>query len=252
MLVRSDGCNRAVGLPPACSWALSTSVAVAQQQDFDNPNSGGPNRNQGNFNQDGNSNSNNQQHPADVPMTHYTGREHGSLGVSLADNGRGDVWVRTVVPTSPADRAGLRPGDQILAFDNQPIHSYRDAVHAINLKGPYDQLVAHVRRNGQDGTLTAALMPHQAPGDNGNPTAMQGPAPGYFQHPQAGTTHMHVLPPPGYAGAQPTFSNAPQTGYNNQQGGNNSRGLPPLNVVGPPMRYDLGNNAGIQPTGPAF
>lgn len=276
------------------SWALAAaalmlvpagSAAFAQQQLQQPPNSFSPNppsfnsnsnggnqnfsdqnggnRNSGNqtFNDQngGNQNFGNQQHPADVPMTHYTGREHGSLGVTLSDNDHGDVWVATVVPTSPADRAGLRPGDQILAFDNQPIHSYREAVHAINLKGPYDRMVVHVRRNGQQGALTAALMPHQAPGDN--PAGMQT---GYFQHPQHGTMHTYVGPMQSYTGTpQPTFNNAssngaqgynqnPQQNGNQQQNGNNGSGFQPFTVLGPPLRHDLGNDQGIQPTGPSF
>lgn len=279
--------------PKSCAFvaaglvlALATSPGFAQQQDNFNPNfeqnfnanpnvmhpnsrnpeypnSGNPlYPNTGNPGTE-NPNLSNQQHPADVPMTHYTGREHGSLGVTLSDNGRGDVWVSTVVPHSPADRAGVRPGDQILAFDNQPIHSYREAVHAINLKGPYDQMLVHVRRNGQDAALTASLLPHQAPGDPMNATAMQGQGPGYFQHPQRGTMHTYVAPMQGYAsngGAQPTFNNnAAQAGYNQQQGGNQQQNgnqnsaFQPFKIATPPLGFDPNQTKeGIRPTGPTF
>ncbi|HEY5314762.1 MAG TPA: PDZ domain-containing protein [Pirellulales bacterium] len=240
--------------------ALSARTTFAQQQQQNNFNSN-PNG--------GNPNFNTQQDPADVPMTHYTGREHGSLGVPLSDNRHGDVWVSTVVPNSPADRAGLRPGDQILAFGNQPIHSYREAVHAINLQAPYALMAIHVRRNGHDGTLTASLMPHQAPGDRNNATAMPSQGPGYFQDPQRGTMHTYVAPMQGYANAgssQTTFNNAQQAGYNQQQqggnggqganggqDGNGGQGFRPFKVVAPPVGFDPNQSKqGIWPTGPTF
>lgn len=280
MRIHSLRCLKSCGgIVAGLALALFSGSSLAQQQGADNPNNG--NRDSGNR---GNGN---EQRPADQSYTQYSGREHGSLGVSLTDNGRGDVWVATVVPTSPADRAGLRPGDQIVGFDNHAIHSYRDAVHDINQKGPHDQLAVHVLRNGQAGTVTATLVPHQFFGPAGNGMASQGNGPGYFRHPQ-GHMQTYVVPAPGYVGGnanhQATFNSNQQSGNSNQQanydaqqnGGNNNqqngRTYNPQNggnngqqnrgsngqgfrrwvITQPPLLDDTGNNAGIQPTGPSF
>jgi membrane-associated protease RseP (regulator of RpoE activity) len=203
----------------------------------------------------------------DDSYTQYSGREHGSLGVSLTDNHRGDVWVTTVVPTSPADRAGLRPGDQIVAFDNQAVHSYRDAVHIINQKGPHDRLAVHVLRNGQVGTLMANLVPQQILGEQGGAMAGQGSGPGYFPN-QQGQMHASVLPAPGYYGNsnQSTFAAPQQSSYNSQQSGNmqpsgyrgrqgsdnNAAGILRPMISAPPLVDETGNGNVLQPTGPQF
>jgi membrane-associated protease RseP (regulator of RpoE activity) len=136
------------------------------------------------------------QMPDDDSYTQHPGREHGSLGIALNDNDLGDVVVATVVPSSPADRAGLRPGDQIVAFDYQGVHSYRDAVHYINLKGPYDRLAVRVLRNGRAETFIAQLVPHQLLGPQAAAMVTRGDQPGYFRSKQW-QTGTFVPPAPG-------------------------------------------------------
>jgi len=87
----------------------------------------------------------------------YLGHEQARLGVTLADDDRGHVWVRSVIAGSPADRAHLRPGDQILAMNEATIHKYADAVRFINSQSPDQEVTIAINRNGTPGGVTAVL-----------------------------------------------------------------------------------------------
>ncbi|AEP08545.1 M50 family metallopeptidase [Micavibrio aeruginosavorus] len=64
--------------------------------------------------------------------------------------------VTAVQVASPADRAGIVPGDQIILFQGQPVERYEDIVHA--LRTPMDQDVT--LRLMRDGAMTdIALTP---------------------------------------------------------------------------------------------
>ncbi|MCH2180429.1 MAG: PDZ domain-containing protein [Mariniblastus sp.] len=52
--------------------------------------------------------------------------------IGLVINPDTKATVQKVVPASPADRAGLRPGDKILSIDNQPILSIADIQWALH------------------------------------------------------------------------------------------------------------------------
>lgn len=86
-------------------------------------------------------------------------RREGYLGVGLtirSDGGRGAV-INDVTPGSPADRAGLRPGDVVIAADGSPVDGQPAFVAAIRDKSPGDTIDIEVLRNGQRLTLTATL-----------------------------------------------------------------------------------------------
>lgn len=86
-------------------------------------------------------------------------RREGYLGVGLtlrSDGGRGAV-INDVTPGSPADRAGLRPGDVVIAADGSPVDGQPAFVAAIRDKSPGDTIDIQVLRDGQRITLTATL-----------------------------------------------------------------------------------------------
>jgi membrane-associated protease RseP (regulator of RpoE activity) len=87
----------------------------------------------------------------------FRGQERANLGVTLSDNNGGKVWIRAVHKGSPADEAGLRPNDQIVAIDEKPVQTYLDVIRIINSKGASDDVRIDLRRNGRPGMLTAAL-----------------------------------------------------------------------------------------------
>lgn len=86
-------------------------------------------------------------------------RREGYLGVSLlgrADGGRGAL-INEVTPGSPADEAGLRPGDVVIAADGSPVDGQPAFVAAIRDQSPGDSIRIEVLRDGKRLTLTAVL-----------------------------------------------------------------------------------------------
>jgi len=65
------------------------------------------------------------------------------------------AMVANVQPGSPADQAGVRPGDILLTVNRQPVHSAKGAVEAISKAKDTDPLLLLLRR--EEGTFFAAL-----------------------------------------------------------------------------------------------
>ncbi len=65
---------------------------------------------------------------------------YGGIGVSL-ETANGRVTVRDVLPRSPADRAGIRDGDQMLAIDGDLTARLNEADMRDRLRGPTGTLV---------------------------------------------------------------------------------------------------------------
>lgn len=57
------------------------------------------------------------------------------------------VFVADLVEHGPAQRAGLRAGDEIVTLDGETIYSFRAVIHHVQNR-PDDELVLGVRRNG--------------------------------------------------------------------------------------------------------
>jgi C-terminal processing protease CtpA/Prc len=70
----------------------------------------------------------------------------GSLAVTLGETGAPvDVVIASVVEGSEAERAGLAPGDVVLAVDGAPVRSMEEA--RAKMSGPLaDDVVMQVRR----------------------------------------------------------------------------------------------------------
>ena len=62
--------------------------------------------------------------------------------------------VRTVEPGSPAERAGLKPGDQIVSVDGAPIDSRDSFETALSTRGPGRAMKLLVRGSSGERTLT--------------------------------------------------------------------------------------------------
>jgi S1-C subfamily serine protease len=56
------------------------------------------------------------------------------------------VILGLVLPGSPADKAGLRPGDRILSFDNRPLDSWKQLVDLVAQHHPGDKIALKVHR----------------------------------------------------------------------------------------------------------
>lgn len=79
--------------------------------------------------------------------------ERAWLGVNCVDTG-GEVRVARVNPDSPADVAGLMPGDRILRIDGQRVEALGDLWQRLWAGGPPERAVTlEIRRNGNFQTV---------------------------------------------------------------------------------------------------
>lgn len=83
------------------------------------------------------------------------GRRPG-LGVTF-DGTRQGVWVKEVVPQSPADEAGLQPGDQVLAINGRQYNDARSAAMAIRQMQPGSEVDLNIRRQDETQQVSAQL-----------------------------------------------------------------------------------------------
>jgi hypothetical protein len=83
------------------------------------------------------------------------------LGVTLDENARDRVRVSGIYPNSPAEEAGIRPGDEIVAIDDDDVHSNRDLQRLLSQKDVDDDVRISVDRNGRERTLRATLVSQQ-------------------------------------------------------------------------------------------
>ncbi len=78
--------------------------------------------------------------------------EFGFLGISgrTSTIGRAGALVADVTPGEPADRAGVRVGDLIVAVDGEAIFDFNDLLTAVQLHKPNDVIVLEVIRQELD------------------------------------------------------------------------------------------------------
>ena len=93
-----------------------------------------------------------------VPQLKADGKiERAWLGVSSSDAAPRDGAVVQQVTGAPAQKAGLRPGDVILRFDDRTITTASDLGQAVNTRKPGDTVKVEVQRNGSRETLNVTL-----------------------------------------------------------------------------------------------
>jgi thiol-disulfide isomerase/thioredoxin len=81
------------------------------------------------------------------------------LGVALDKSTGGVVVAKHVVNNSPAARAGLVDGDQILVADGVPLGEPNQLVARVAMIGPGNPLSLRIRHAGSERDITAALVP---------------------------------------------------------------------------------------------
>ncbi len=91
---------------------------------------------------------------------------HGRTVASREEDGRGKGFrIRSVDPGSPAERAGIRPGDQIVAVDSTPVDSEEAFETTLSTRGP-GRPMKIVLKSGS-GERTVTLSGQDPPADYG-------------------------------------------------------------------------------------
>jgi putative serine protease PepD len=88
----------------------------------------------------------------------------GYLGVTMAPatGGQDGALVQEVASGSPADKAGLRVGDLVVAIDGKVVESYSELGARIRAHKPGDKVTLKVVRGGNETTITATLAQRPA------------------------------------------------------------------------------------------
>jgi hypothetical protein len=97
-------------------------------------------------------------HPGDRPSAAPTGERRASLGTmpDFAFTGEG-VRVQQVMPGSAAERAGIAPGDVVVALDGTPVTDLRGYANLLKAFAPGDEIDVTVVRGTEETTLRARL-----------------------------------------------------------------------------------------------
>jgi thiol-disulfide isomerase/thioredoxin len=105
----------------------------------------------------------------------------GWLGVELGKPSlaEGGVVVRDVLRGSPAERAGLLPGDRILRIDSSSVSLPQDVVRAVSLRRAGDRVGVALLRNGSERLVPVLLSGRPDPDALLKLAFLDGPAPAW-------------------------------------------------------------------------
>ena len=84
-----------------------------------------------------------------------------------AQGGQTSVTVREVIGSSPANQAGLRPGDRILSYDGKRVFGMNDLKSMAFSGDPGEDVVVDIERNGQRMQLVLPRGPLGITGSGG-------------------------------------------------------------------------------------
>jgi hypothetical protein len=71
------------------------------------------------------------------------------------------LWVERVLPGSPAEKAGLLPGDQLIAVEGIEIKEVKEIHHALSEKGWGNNVIFTISREGKQKEITVQLPPFE-------------------------------------------------------------------------------------------
>jgi len=84
-----------------------------------------------------------------------------------AQGGQASITVREVIGSSPANRAGLRPGDRILSYDGKRVFGMRDLRSMAFSGDSGEDVIVDIERNGQRMQLVLPRGPLGITGSGG-------------------------------------------------------------------------------------
>jgi putative serine protease PepD len=83
--------------------------------------------------------------------------KHSYVGVELNGNSSGGAQVQSVQPGSPAESAGIQPGDIVTAINGKAISSTEGFIATVDNFPPGDKITLTINRGGQTHTITITL-----------------------------------------------------------------------------------------------
>jgi S1-C subfamily serine protease len=88
--------------------------------------------------------------------------EKGFLGVQLKQTDAG-IEVQSILPDSPADKAGLRMNDIILKMNGDDVGAMQNFVKSVGTKKPGDKIKLKIKRDDKEKEIEVTLgkMPEQ-------------------------------------------------------------------------------------------
>ena len=96
--------------------------------------------------------------------TEATSEERGYMGISLGGNEEGGgAMVGTVNAGSPAEKAGLKPGDLIVAAEGMPLDSNEDLIAAVIDLKVGQTATLEIERGDEELELDVVLAPREEP-----------------------------------------------------------------------------------------
>jgi len=79
------------------------------------------------------------------------------MGIRMEER-EGRIFVEAVVPGSPAAKAGMEKGDELVAFDGDPVRESIDVSYRVGEKREGDKASVTVRRAGEEKTLEVTFF----------------------------------------------------------------------------------------------
>ncbi|HEV3005278.1 MAG TPA: PDZ domain-containing protein, partial [Pirellulales bacterium] len=165
---------------PAVILFLGFSPALASAQDDD----GNSSRDAQNARSDDDRPSNTDNSNDDSASRRRQGNaHHKALGVVLNEDGAGNLYIQRVVRGSPAERAGLRRGDEILTVEGQRVN-HPDEMRRALARSDDDTVKVGILRRGRHQTVTASVGDADevfGRSNAMNPARMYGPNSGQYR-----------------------------------------------------------------------
>jgi serine protease Do len=110
------------------------------------------------------------------------------IAAGLGLNEAKGALVASVVPDSPADSAGLRPGDVIVAFEDEEIADIKDLTRQVAAVRPESKIEVEIWRDGDTDTVEVDL------GENPEDLVMKTSGPGGQQSATAASLGLSLMP----------------------------------------------------------
>ncbi len=86
------------------------------------------------------------------------------IGIVLKEKeGPRGIWIERVIPESPAEKAGLLPGDQFVSIEGKEVQSLKDIHDAVAHKGWGKEVTMIILREGVKKEITVTLPSIEEP-----------------------------------------------------------------------------------------